>query len=197
MITSAKYTDLFQITNLHIQGLSGDFLPSLGSKFLQTMYEGIIGKPGVYIFVDKAKARILGFIIGTSDMDYFFKQAIKNNFIKLSLLLILQILRNPLLIKKITETFFYPKKDIGPKAELVVLVVDKAHQGQGIGKKLINSLEQEFTKRSITRYKLTVHADKYAVLFYKHLGMRRISSFQLYDKMWYVYEKNIKKKSSH
>lgn len=197
MITSARYTDIPPIAALHIQNLSGDFLPSLGKEFLQAMYEGIIGKLGVYIFVDRDKAGISGFIIGTSDMNLFFKQVISSNFIKLLILLAFQIIKNPSIIRKIIETFFYPKKDIGPKAELVVVAVGKAYRGQGIGKKLVDSLEREFIKKGIFEYKLTVHADKDAVLFYEHTGMKRISSFQLYDKMWYVYGKNIKKKNDH
>lgn len=192
MVVLINESHIKDITSIHIQSLKGDFLPSLGHYFLETMYQGLIGKSGVYGFVDLEKLEVTGFIIGTKDMDKFFKTAIKANFLKLSLLLLFKILRSPKILKKILETFLYPKKDQGVKAELVVIAISKKWQGKGIGRKLIKSLEHKFKTEKINKYKLAVYADKKAVRFYERLNFNKISNFNLYGKSWNIYEKKIR-----
>lgn len=179
------------IVRLHIDALKGDFLPSLGIDFLTAFYNGVINLDGVYGFIYEEKGKVMGFVLGTKDSGKFFSQALRSNFIELSLLLLLQVIKNPKIIKNVFETLFYPKKESGPKAELVIIAVDKKFQVKGVGRKLIKSLETTFKNSGISRYKLTVHADKTAVAFYEHLGYSSISNFRLYDKMWFVYEKEI------
>lgn len=191
VIISTQKSDSPQIARIHKEALEGDFLPSLGLNFLNVFYEGIIGEEDVYLFAYKEKKRILGFVLGVKDSKRFFPKAVQANFLKLSLLLLLQIIKNPKIIKNIAETFLYPSKDVGSKAELVVIAVDNKLQGRGVGKKLVKVLETAFRKNKIKRYKLTIHADKKAVGFYEHLQFSRISSFKLYGKMWFIYEKKI------
>lgn len=180
-----------QIAKIHFVSLPDNFLPSLGIDFLEKFYEGIIEERGVFGYVDVEGKKIRGFILGTDNMNDFFIKALKNNFFQLTHQLVLKILKKPIIIKKILETFLYPKKEVGPRAELIVIAVLKRWQGQGIGKRLIATLEKKFLQRKIKKYKLSVHADKKAVYFYEKLGYRRLSSFNLYDKMWYVYEKKL------
>lgn len=189
MIKRLTSKDCLAITKIHMSSLAGDFLPSLGFNFLKTFYDGVIGKGGVYGFGVFENGKVLGFVVGTTDSSKFFAQALKAHFLKLSLLLTVRLIKNPTLIKNVLETLRYSKKAVGPKAELVVIAVDEDYQGRGIGKLLVEALESAFRKERIRRYKLTVHADKKAVGFYEHLGYSRISTFSLYGKMWFVYEK--------
>lgn len=191
MIRLIEKDDSYSLARIHKQGLAGDFLPSLGIDFLTAFYEGIIGKLGVYGFVSVEGTKINGFVVGTNNSDKFFSQALHANFVKLSLLLLVQLIKRPQIIKNVLETFLYTKKEGTSKAELVVIAVSNKSQGRGVGKQLVKTLEQTFNKEKIKRYKLTVHADKKAVGFYEHLGYSRVSSFKLYGKMWFVYEKEI------
>lgn len=196
MVVPATKKHSSSITKIHIKELPDDFLPSLGFDFLRSLYEGVIEKEGVKGFVDIEKKTIKGFIIGTDDMGKFFKDAMRGNFLKSSYYLLLRLIDKPELIKKILETFLYPKKDQGPKAELVVIAVSRKYQGKGIGKALVNTLEGAFMEKGIIKYKVTVYADKKATFFYDKLEFKRVSAFNLYDKMWYVYEKGLTKKQS-
>lgn len=191
MIRVISAQDTALITKIHREALAGDFLPSLGFRFLKTFYDGVVNTPGVFGFVFEDDSKIQGFIIGTTDSKKFFLQAVTTNFIKLSLFILIQLVKKPTIIKNVMETLLYPKKDTGPNAELVVIALNNKYQGKGIGGKLVLALEEEFKKEGIVSYKVTVHADKIAVGFYKHLGYSRFSSFRLYDKMWHVYEKDI------
>lgn len=191
MIRPIKTRDERLIAQIHTKSLSGDFLSSLGIDFLTVFYEGIIGKPGVYGFAYEENKKIHGFVLGTKDSEKFFSLALRSNLLKLSFFLLFQLIKRPKLVKNVLETLLYPKKDTGPKAELVVIAVSEKSQGKGVGKQLVKALEKVFKKDKIKRYKLTVHADKKAVGFYEHLGYSRISTFRLYGKMWFVYEKEI------
>lgn len=191
MIRPVLTSDSIVITKIHSKALAGDFLPSLGFKFLRTFYEGIVGKPGVYGFLFEEDGKIQGFVVGTRDSSNFFWQTLKSRFLQLALLLFIQIIRKPSLIKNVVETFLYPKKDAGVRAELVIIAVDRNYQGKGLGRQLVDALEEAFGKTGIKLYKLTVHANKKSVGFYEHLGYSRTAEFSLYGKMWYVYEKSI------
>ena len=192
MIYKLTPKDSEKVALIHKSALSDDFLPSLGIKFLNTFYSGLIGKPNVFGFVYQEKNKVAGFVVGTNDMNAFFKTALKSKFFKLSFLLLFQILKRPIIIKNILETFLYPQKDSGPKAELVVIAIDDKYRGMGIGKKLVRALESEMKKRKIKEYKLTVtKRNKNANDFYTHLGFKKFSEFSLYGKEWNVLVKRV------
>lgn len=180
-----------EITSIHLSAMKGDFLTLLGKHFLSCFYSGIIGKEQIYGFFCEENKQVKGFIIGTKNIDLFFKTAVYSNFLKLSFYLSIQVFKRPSLLNNIFETFLYPKKDQGIKPELVILAVSKENQGKGIGKKLIHALENKFKEEKVRKYKLTVHADKKAVSFYDKLGFLKAGRFTLYNKPWYIYEKAV------
>lgn len=191
MIKPLGLDQIPEIARIHAQELKNDFLPSLGTDFLEVIYAGVIESGEAFGFVEKEKGKVVGFIVGTKNMDSFFKAALKSNILKIMYLLILKVLRKPVLIKNILETFLYTEKDKGPKSELVVIAVLKKLQGKGIGKKLVKSLESYFKKEHINKYKLTVYANKKAVNFYKKLRYLKLSEFNMYGRQWDIYEKKI------
>ena len=191
MITRLGVRDAKTIAKIHASALKDDFLPSLGINFLTIFYKGLYAIKGVSIFGSKRGTRITGFIVGTDDMSGLFKKILKNNFLTLSWFLFLTVIRKPALIIKIAETFLYPGKEAGPKAELVVIAIQKNYQGKGLGKSLVKELEREFRKNKVKEYKLTVHADKKAVRFYEKLKYKRIGEFMLYGKEWFIYSRKI------
>lgn len=193
-VLPAKLNQASEIAKIHSQALSGDFLPSLGINFLNLFYEAVLDEKDVYGFVCKENKKIVGFVLGTGDSKSFFSKALKNKFFPLSIELLKKVIENPKIVKNIFETLLYPGKDIGPKAELVVIAVLNNYQRKGLGKKLVEALENTFKDNKIPAYKLTVHSDKAAVGFYERLGYRRLSTFNLYSKMWYLYMKSINEK---
>ncbi len=194
MIKPLNAAYIKEVAEIHQEALKGDFFPSLGINFLKTFYEGVFKNSDLYGFGIFQGRKLCGFVIGTKDSGKFFSEVFKSRFLKLSLIVFIQLLKNPNHLKNILETFLYTKRVEGPKSELVVIAVDRNFQGKGAGKLLVNALESAFKKDSIRSYKLTVHADKKSVGFYEHLKFSRISSFNLYGKMWYIYEKEIKLK---
>lgn len=181
-----------EIAKIHINALKNDFLPSLGENFLTILYQNLLDNPAVFGFSEKSSNKLVGFIIGTENMEIFFKQALRKNTLRLGMYLMLRIIKNSNLIKKVVETLLYTSKDKGPKAELVVIAVLKKYQGVGLGRKLVKTLEKEFINKGIQEYKLTVHSDKTAVNFYQKLKYKKYGSFILYGKNWLIFTKKIK-----
>ena len=149
MIKSIELKNIPEIANIHALALKQDFLPSLGVDFLEVIYSGVFKKGEAFGFVAEDKGVIVGFVVGTKNMDKFFKTALISDPAKLAYLLSLKIFQRPLLIKKILETFLYTKKDKGPKAELVVIAILSKWQSKGIGRKLVRSLENYFAKEKV------------------------------------------------
>lgn len=191
MIGPLKDEQIASVVKLHSSGLRGDFLPSLGNAFLTTFYRALINEPKIYALVCSHKDEVQGFIIGTDDMSLFLKKILKKRFLEFSLLIAYQILKKPWLLKNVFETLFYTKKESGPKAELVIIVVGQKHRNKGIGRALIESLEEIFLKNKIRQYKLTAIAGKKAVGFYSYLKFTPTANFNLYGKSWLIFEKNI------
>lgn len=182
---------LVKIANVHVKSLKNDFLPSLGEKFILTLYKGAFKSSDSFGFVALDNKKVVGFVIGTKNMKAYFSSSLKSNFLRLGYLLGVRLLKTPSLLKDVVETFTYSSKDVGPPAELVVIAVLKKYQSMGIGRKLVEALEKKFKNEKIKKYKLTVHADKKAVYFYEKLRYHRLSQFNLYNKLWYVYEKRL------
>lgn len=177
---------------IHKEALKGDFLPELGENFLKELYKSLLSQKNTYGFYASKNKEIAGFVIGTNDSSSLIKNALLVNPISMLTSLLISLIKNPSLIKNTLETLLYTQKDSGPKAELVIIAISKSFQNQGLGKKLISALESKFKQQNIKNYKLTVHAKKPAVKFYEHLKFKKIGKFNLYGKLWYIYEKKIK-----
>lgn len=191
MIKPLELKHIPEIAKIHIQALKQDFLPSLGVDFLEVMYSGVFKKREAFGFVAQERGIVVGFVVGTKNMDKFFKTALTANFLKLAYVMAIKLLNRPALIKKTLETFLYTKKEKGPKPELVVIAVLDKWQGKGIGKKLVKYLETFFKKIKISKYKVTVYADRKAIKFYGRLNYSKLAEFNLYGKPWHIYEKSI------
>lgn len=191
MIKPLDESHISQIVRLHQESLKGDFLTSLGEKVLSEIYKGVVGSSNSISFICLDKNKVTGFVVGTRNMQSFFKEIFKKRFLGLALFTVLKFLRKPYIIKCLLETLSYTGRETGPKAELVVIAVKKNYRGQNLGRKLVKSLENNFRKLKIKKYKVNVHADKKANHFYKRLGFTKISSFNLYNKEWLIYEKKI------
>ncbi len=193
MIKEATVNDLSQIVRMHIKELAGDFLPSLGEKFLTTLYKDLQKEEETIILVTK-NADIKGFILGATNFSKLFNKIIKKNFLKYSYLLITSIMKKPLLFKNIVSSLFYSQKTNKSriKPELVVISVEKKFQNKDLGTLLIVNLEREFKKRGIKRYKVSTTAKNIiSNNFYIKNNFSFESSFSLYNKDWNLYSKSI------
>ncbi|MBF0569442.1 MAG: GNAT family N-acetyltransferase, partial [Candidatus Omnitrophica bacterium] len=105
------------------------------------------------------------------------------------------LIRRPEMFAKILETLQYGKRT-GTEAggELLVIAVNAAQRGQGVGRQLVSLLEEEFRRRSVGAYQVTVHSDREAAnRFYHHCGFQSEKKFKLYGLSWDLYTKHLEK----
>ena len=170
-IGKAKNIDIENVALLHREYINTGFLSSLGSPFLELIYQSMVNSNNAFCIVSKENNQIIGFSSGAISVGAFYKDFLMSNIIKASMILLPKIL-NLQFVKKIFETLLYPsrKEQNLPNAELLSIVVDKDYRGKGIAQKLFGKLEEEFRSRNIKQFKVIV-------------GSKLIAACKFYEKM--------------
>jgi ribosomal protein S18 acetylase RimI-like enzyme len=196
MIIPLQREHAASVAELHCAALAGDFLPSLGQGFLTVFYEGVMDLGVGFGFVAAEDGRPVGFVLGSADTSALFKQVVVSRALMLGLHAIPAIIRKPVLVANVLETFLYPGKEgvVPEKAELVVIGFDAAHRGRGLGRGLVNALNDAFRARGVRSYKVTVLQENLgANSFYRALGFQPALEFELYKKKWNLYKLDLKR----
>jgi ribosomal protein S18 acetylase RimI-like enzyme len=183
-----------RVAEIHAAALAGDFLPSLGAGFLTELYRGILGLGLGFGFVTLAGDQVAGFVLASDDTSALFRTMLRRRAVPLGLRLVPALLRRPALMRSIIETFSYPEQEgaVPVAAELVVIAVDAAQRSAGMGAALCSALDDEFCRRGITRYKVTVNkGNDGANRFYKRQGFELAHSFTLYRRPWNLYTRTL------
>jgi len=195
LINSYDKETFNQISNIHIKSLSeGGFITLFGNRFLEEIYKDILLNNLGFLIVAKNNYIVSGFILGCYNSNEMFKTIIYKKFFKYIFLILPHILLKPFLIVKLFETFLYNKKEKSTiNAELVVIAIDNNFRNSGIGSNLVNYLDNEFMKKNISEYKVTVHESNInANKFYTKKGMKLVNSFNMYHKKWNLYVNTLK-----
>lgn len=194
MIRKAEASDAKMLAKIHNKTLKGDFLPSLGTPFLEELYKiMIVHNYATGIVYTKSK-QVIAFLIFATNSNTLFKQIFKKHFLRLAVLIIPKLINKPSNLVNILSTIFYSKKSSASstQSELLIISVDTKYRRQGIGKLLISKLNHYLKKQKVSKYKVTLTADhKNAEAFYITLGFKNVSDFVLYGKKWKTYQKNL------
>ncbi|MBI5035487.1 MAG: GNAT family N-acetyltransferase [Chloroflexi bacterium] len=182
-----------RVAEIHCAALAGDFLPSLGKEFLTIFYQGVFDLGVGFGFIAFENNQPVGFVLGSVDTSSLFKQIVLSKAIPMSLRVFVALFRRPKLISNVLETFLYPsKEDVPEKAELVVIGFDEAYRGRGLGRQLVNALNETFRAQGVHSYKVTVlQSNQRANRFYTALGFKCVKEFALYRKKWNLYTSTI------
>jgi ribosomal protein S18 acetylase RimI-like enzyme len=195
MLRKGKESDAYILARIHYVEFNTYFLPRLGEKFLRLLYLNLLQSDDVTIWIEYSNGQVVGYIVGSKDFSMVFKKIIFKNIIKFFFLISPQLLKNPLLMKNILETFLYSKKEgvNTPKAELVVISVVKGYHRKGLGRKLVTALEKSFHSQKIKEYKVSMNTKNLvANSFYRSLGFKKSHKFLLYGDEICLFIKHIK-----
>jgi ribosomal protein S18 acetylase RimI-like enzyme len=196
MISPLQREHAARVAELHCAALAGDFLPSLGQGFLTVFYEGVMDLGVGFGFVAIEDGRPVGFVLGSADTSVLFKRVVARCAVPLGLRAIPATIRKPALVANVLETFLYPGKEdaVPEKAELVVIGFDAAYRGRGLGRGLVNALNNAFRAQGVRSYKVTVLQENLgANSFYRVLGFQPTLEFELYKKKWNLYTLDLKR----
>ncbi|PMM86395.1 GNAT family N-acetyltransferase [Vibrio breoganii] len=182
-VRNATHDDLERIVEIHINAFEGFFLTFLGPKFLRLLYTGFIDKGVLRVAV--VDSRVVGFSAGTEQPDTFFSNLRKEKWLSFFLAATPSLIRKPsLVIKKLYGAIFY-KGDAVERLKnsflLSSLAVDPHSEGKGIGRFLINDLNEVLIEKraSETVYLITDKNENGSVLgFYDKCGFSIESEFK-------------------
>lgn len=189
-IEPMQRTHAARVAHLHCLALAGDFLPGLGPDFLTVFYQAALDLQVGLGFVAIEDGGPVGFVLGSADTSSLFKRVVMSRAAALSWRAIPAVLRKPALITNVLETFLYPSKEgqSPQKAELVVIGLETAYRGRGLGRELVGALNDAFRAQGIRSYKVTVLQSRQgANNFYRALGFQYALEFELYKTSWNLY----------
>lgn len=182
-----------QSVKLHIASLSyRSFITDFGEKFLHIFYTGILDLNLGFIVVAREKSSLCGMALCCVDSSQIYVPFLKKWYIVFPMVL-KRLMQKPKMVGKIFESFFYSKKEAAnEKAELVVIAVSDLIRSKGIGSTLISKVNEEFQRRSIRAYKVTVHEEMTrSINFYLKNSFALLKTFMLYATRWHVYRYTI------
>jgi ribosomal protein S18 acetylase RimI-like enzyme len=181
-VRNATYNDVKRIVEIHINAFEGFFLTFLGPKFLLILYTGFIDKGLVRVAVVDSK--VIGFSAGTDQPDVFFSNLRKKKWLSFFLAAAPSLIKKPsLVIKKLYGAIFYKGDSVDRLNNsflLSSLAVDPHSESKGIGKFLINDLNEVLSDKrtSETIYLITDKNENDPVLgFYNKCGFSIESEF--------------------
>lgn len=189
--------DIQDVVRVHKLSFDDFFLTELGNHFLSVYYNSIRKFGNGCLIGVYDKKELVGFCAATLYSSGFNQQLIKSNFFSFALVAVKLLFTSPKSLVRLYKNFT-KKSDVidddGDYAELFSIAVNPQKQGLGIGKKLINALENEFKLKKCEKISLTTdyyNNDK-TIQFYKSLGYDIMYEFIAYpERKMYRMIKNI------
>ena len=182
--------DYLTAGRLHAESIPTGFLSSFGPAFLGRLYSAIALAPdSCVLFVWNEQGKVTGFVSGTLSITRCYQHVILHNLVSLGVPVLLKNL-SLRRMRKVFETLFYAKTEPETgatipdvSAELLSIAVSVDARGQGVGKHLIEALDEFFISRGlIGDYRVVTAAeDKRSNAFYRNAGFGFYRTFHHHD----------------
>ncbi|OGG03331.1 hypothetical protein A2W14_00060 [Candidatus Gottesmanbacteria bacterium RBG_16_37_8] len=189
MITKLKEEHIKKVAEIHKRELSG-FLPELGIEFLKLFYRSSMDIPEMFSFVEIDGSKVRGFISNITEAGGLYKKVIIRAPGQFLLLFLKYFITHPKKLAKFIKIFTYPGFSEGG-AELLSIAIDRGERKKGIGRSLVVRSAEEFSKRGISKFKISVYDRLAANGFYRKIGCRLVSSFNFLSEKMNYYEYKI------
>lgn len=178
------WNDYISIAMLHKHAIVEGFLSTFSNRILAELYRSIASSKHSSLFVSKDDSGdILGFIAISFSTSSFYKDFLLGKGLLLSPLLISKIFSISFL-KKLFETIFYPTRkneSDSIDSEILNFCVAEKCRGQGIGRLLFSSAEEEFVNNSVDEIKIVTGIDqKAAQRFYERFGAQLVGNVEVH-----------------
>lgn len=154
MIVPGRREHAGQMAELHHRYIKS-LLRDLGKRMCLAFYEDALQREDIFASVCVEGRKVVGFALGTRDNSQLF------NTRKLRLELAFALCRRPGLFKRLVLRLL---SQSAPSPELAYVAVDPEHRRRGIGKRLLQALHGQFTRRGIGHYEVRVDHDNLASL---------------------------------
>jgi hypothetical protein len=145
IVKKLSVNEVEAVAKLHQKAFSNFFLTKLGYKFLVEFYKSILNNSdsiNIGLFDNES---LIGFAVGSKRDKSFYKNVLKNNFIKLGFSAFLPLISNPINIVRLLTSFTSISKsnvDNVDNAVLLSICIDPNCGSKGYGKILLKEFEK-------------------------------------------------------
>lgn len=190
------------VASLHILQISHGVLSQMGANLLARIYREIARQPGSGLWVALDQERVAGFISGCKDTSATFRKVILRTSGWLTLFALGMLIRLRLL--QFFRIMFYPIRKVSGsphafsfctmvRAELLSVVVSSDYQQLGLGKRLIETFEENLLGWNVRGYykvasDLSVPGSQQ---FYLRSGFQPCHTLTLNETVLQIYVKEI------
>jgi ribosomal protein S18 acetylase RimI-like enzyme len=184
MVRPLELSDIDDVARIHKEELHG-FLPELGIPFLKKFYLTSLNLPIMFTYIDEQNGQIAGFVSGIMTTKGLFLKIISQDIIGFGILFLSFIITHFMAFFKMMATLAYPgfSQD---DPELLTIAISNKYQKKGIGRTLFQKTAEEFKKRGVREFQISVYNRLPAVGFYKKIGCTHVRTFDfLGEKMSY------------
>jgi ribosomal protein S18 acetylase RimI-like enzyme len=189
VIKKADKSDIQNIIDLHLISFDKNHFSAVFSKeMLEKYFENLIELNDFnFVFYNDEQKELLGYVIAGYNSQEAVNKFIKKNYFAVILTLII----NPRFLSEkvgeVSEKIFGTKYRKKAKCRLYLIAVNQNYKGKGIGKQLINYLENEIREKGLNLYGLSVRKDnKEAIGFYNQNGYK--VEFENSKSIYYIKE---------
>ena len=162
-----------KVARLHCEYINQGFLATLGPSFLALLYEAIDKDKDSVLIVKEVDGDVVGFVSGATSLRPIYIQLLRRPFSLFAALIgcFLSVSK----LSKVIEILLISKNNpvlTGlPRYELLTIVVNPLHQGQGYAEDLFESLCAYFSAINVMNFKIIVGGDlARAHAFYLKMG---------------------------
>jgi len=193
MIEKLSNNDIKKIVDIHMEVLSDDLLPQLGSKYLLSFYQYLNQSEKEIIFIKKEENIILGCCIVSLEPKTLLKRVIKFSFTNFIISLIIKFFLKQKLRKYVFNIVTKSNKTVSKYPEIAYIFINKNFQSNGIGKELIENarmylLNKEYTKLYV---KTIDNVENKAISFYRQNNFFNYTNFQYAGNKYLYLEKKL------
>lgn len=194
MIREAEPHDLRWMAALHASQLPHGFFVRLGPHYLRAYHRTFMDSPHAAALVAEHEGRPVGFIVGSTDAHGHHRFAIRRRGVRLAVAGLLGLLTHPSTAAEFartriarylrsvvratrpvaaTQTDERSSTTSPPQAVLTHVAVERAMQGNGVGRVLVDAFVARTRAAGSARIELvTLDGDSGAAAFYASLGWR-------------------------
>lgn len=171
------------VVQVHQRSFFGFFLSFLGPRFLKEFYNAFIREDsGIALMViDATNGHVLGFVVGTTHPNGFFKRLLKERWWAFCLASVSALMRKPTSALRLFRALFYRGTPPSGKVRALLssIAVDPDSGGRGLGKALVESWVEEVRKRGMPGCYLTTDAEGNDPVnhFYERCGWKVESTY--------------------
>jgi ribosomal protein S18 acetylase RimI-like enzyme len=154
--------DVRPLARLHRSAFPSFFLSSLGEPFLVQFYRAFLtDDTAVTVVARSAGEDILGAVVGTTEPAGFFTRLLRRRWPGFVAASARAVLTNPRATPRLLRAVRY-RGDTSPHGDgalLSSICVDPAHQGEGLGRQMIEAWTREAARKGAASAALTTDAD--------------------------------------